>query len=181
MSFLLTAAAALTMPFAQPILMPMSLQGATAVLPPKADENGLAAQYGSGVCRVSVFGKDKDGERLRAEFSRRLRDGNLSISLYGPFINAYRSKDVNTNHNVTVAFDTGSSAPSRSGGYDTGGFRESVWGGWGPGAASGKTYKQLKKASSFSVKMDGNTFGPFTWNGKGAVYNALDLCEEMNS
>ena len=158
-----------------------AFQGAGVVLPPEPDENGLVAQYGSGVCRVSTFGKDKDGERIRAEFSRRLRDGNLSVSLYGPFINAYRGKDINENHPVTVAFDTGASDPSRSGGYDTGGFREYVWGGWGPGAASDATYAKLEDASSFSVKMDGNTFGPFTWTGTGAVHNALQICEEMNS
>ena len=111
------------------------LQSVTLVDGPEADAAGLAADYGSGVCRISVFGKDADGEQIRAEFSRRLRDGNLSVSLYGPFIRHFRDADPNANFPVTVAFDTGSSAPSRSGGYDVGGFRESAWGGWGPGAA----------------------------------------------
>lgn len=159
----------------------VALQGITLVNPPEADASGLAAEYGSGVCRISVFGRDGNGDEIRAEFSRRLRDGNLGVQLYGRFITAFRDKDPNGNFPVTVAFDTGSAAPSRSGGYDTGGFREYAWGGWGPGAGSDATYAQLKDASSFSVSMDGNTFGPFTWSGKGAVYEALESCEYDNS
>lgn len=159
----------------------VALQGITLVNPPEPDANGLSADYGSGVCRIGVFGKDANGNEIRAEFSRRLRDGNLGVQLFGRFIQAYRDKDPNENYPVTVAFDTGSSAPSRSGGYDTGGFREYAWGGWGPGAGSDATYAQLKDASSFSVSMDGNTFGPFTWIGKGAVYEALESCEYDNS
>lgn len=169
MSILLTAASLI------------ALQGVTLVYPPEADASGLAAEYGSGVCRISVFGTDSNGDEIRAEFSRRLRDGNLGVQLYGRFIAAYRDKDPNANHPVTVAFDTGNSAPTRSGGYDTGGFREYAWGGWGPGAASDAAYAQLKEASSFSVRMEGNSFGPFTWAGKGAVYQALDACEYDNS
>ena len=157
------------------------LQSVTLVDGPEADAAGLAADYGSGVCRISVFGKDADGEQIRAEFSRRLRDGNLSVSLYGPFIRHFRDADPNANFPVTVAFDTGSSAPSRSGGYDVGGFRESAWGGWGPGAASDATYAALKGASSFTVQMDGNSYGPFTWTGTGAVWRALDAYETENS
>lgn len=159
----------------------IAFQGITLVEPPKADANGLAAEYGSGVCRISVFGTDSNGDQIRAEFSRRLRDGNLGIQLSGRFITAFRGKDVNANYPVTVTFDTGASAPSRSGGYDTGGFREYAWGGWGPGAASDATYAQLKGASSFTVSMDGSTYGPFTWNGAGAVYEAMDACEYDNS
>ena len=155
----------------------LSLQSVTLADGPKPDANGMAAEYGSGVCRISVFGKDSDGEQIRAEFSRRLRDGNLSVSLYGPFIAKFRNEDPNENFPVTVAFDTGSSAPSRSGGYDVGGFRESAWGGWGPGEASDATYAALKGASSFSVEMDSNSYGPFTWTGTGAVWAALDACE----
>ncbi|MEL7690454.1 hypothetical protein [Citromicrobium bathyomarinum] len=159
----------------------LALQSVTLVDGPKPDANGLAAEYGSGVCRISVFGKDADGEKIRAEFARRLRDGNLSVSLYGPFIQQFQDADPEENFPVTVAFDTGSSAPSRSGGYDVGGFRESVWGGWGPGEASDATYAALRGASSFSVSMDGNTYGPFTWTGTGAVWAALDDCETENS
>lgn len=165
----------------------LSLQGVILVDGPKPDANGMAAEFGSGVCRISVFGKDADGEQIRAEFSRRLRDGNLGVSLYGPFINQFRDEDPEENFPVTVAFDTGSSAPSRSGGYDVGGFRESAWGGWGPGAASDETYAALRGASSFQVTMDGNTYGPFTWGGSdagtgtGAVWAALDNCETENS
>ena len=159
----------------------VALQGVTLVDGPKPDANGMAAEYGSGVCRISVFGKDADGERIRAEFSRRLRDGNLSVSLYGPFIQAFRDEDPEENFPVTVAYDTGSSAPSRSGGYDVGGFQEYAWAGWGPGSASDATYAALKGASSFSVEMDGNSYGPFTWTGTGAVWTALDDCETDNS
>lgn len=158
-----------------------ALQGITWVEEPKPDAAGLAAEYGSGVCRISVFGKDDDGEKIRAEFSLRLRDGNLVISLYGPFIQKFRDADPQANHPVTVTFDTGASAPSRSGGYDVGGFRQYVWGGWGPGPASDATYAQLKGASSFTVSTDGNTYGPFTWQGTGAVWSAIDNCETDNS
>ena len=159
----------------------VALQSVVLVDGPKPDANGMAAEYGSGVCRISVFGKDAEGEQIRAEFSRRLRDGNLSVSLYGPFIRNFSDADPEENFPVTVAFDTGSSAPSRSGGYDVGGFRESAWGGWGPGAASDATYAGLKTASSFTVEMDGSSYGPFTWNGTGAVWAALDDCETENS
>ncbi len=159
----------------------IALQSLTIVEGPQADASGLAAEYGSGVCRISVFGKDADGEQIRAEFARRLRDGNFSVSLYGPFIRHHRDADPNANFPVTVAFDTGSSAPSRSGGYDVGGFRESAWGGWGPGTASDATYAALKGASAFTVEMDGTSYGPFTWTGTGAVWTALDECEIDNS
>ena len=159
----------------------LALQAVTLVDGPRPDANGLAAEYGSGVCRVSVFGKDADGEQIRAEVARRLRDGNLSVSLYGPFIRQFRDADPEENHAVTVAFDAGSSAPSRSGGYDVGGFSESVWGGWGPGEVSDATYAALRGASSFSVSMDDHTYGPFTWTGTGAVWTALDDCETENS
>ena len=161
------------------------LQSVTLVDGPEADAAGLAADYGSGVCRISVFGKDADGEKIRAEFSRRLRDGNLSVSLYGPFMQQFSDADPEENYSVTVAFDTGRSAPSRSGGYDVGGFSESVWGGWGPGEASDATYAALRGASSFTVSMDDYTYGPFTWGGPGtgtgAVWAALDDCETENS
>ena len=156
-------------------------QGITLHDAPTPDASGLAAEYGSGVCRISVFAKDSDGERIRAEFARRLRDGNFSIALKGYFIRKHRDKDVNENHPVTVSFDSAASAPSRSGGYDLGGFRESVWGGWGPGAASDATYGQLAGASSFTVSMDGNSFGPFTVSKKGAIHAALESCEVENS
>ncbi len=159
----------------------VALQAVTLVDGPKPDANGLAAEYGSGVCRISVFGKDADGEQIRAEFSRRLRDGNFGVSLYGPFIQKFRDADPEENFPVTVVFDTGSSAPSRSGGYDVGGFRESAWGGWGPGEASDAAYAGLRGASSLSVKIDGTTYGPFTWTGTGAVWAALDDCETENS
>ncbi|NCP20323.1 MAG: hypothetical protein GW855_14360 [Erythrobacter sp.] len=159
----------------------LSLQAITFYDGPDIGENGLAVDYGSGVCRVSVKGKDADGERIVAEFSRRLRDGNLGVALEGPFMQKFSDADPNANHPVTVHFDTGSSAPSRSGGYDVGGFRESAWGGWGPGEASDATYAAMKEASSFSVEMDGNTYGPFTWAGTGAVWAALDNCETENS
>lgn len=159
----------------------LALQGVTLVDGPKPDASGMAAEYGSGVCRINVFGKDSDGERVRAEFSRRLRDGNFSISLYGSFIQKFREKDTEENHPVTVTFDKAASAPSRSGGYDTGGFRESVWGGWGPGAASDAAYAQLKGSTSFSVSMDGNSYGPFAATEKGAIYKAMDQCELDNS
>ena len=159
----------------------LALQSVTLVDGPKPDANGLAAEYGSGVCRVSVFGKDAEGEQIRAEFSRRLRDGNFGVSLYGPFIRHFRDTDPDENFPVTVAFDTGTSAPSRSGGYDIGGFDEYAWGGWGPGEASDATYAALRGASSFSVSMDDHTYGPFTWTGTGAVWTALDDCETENS
>tara|TARA_B100001179_G_scaffold222441_1_gene198876 strand:+ start:1663 stop:2184 length:522 start_codon:yes stop_codon:yes gene_type:complete len=159
----------------------LSLQAITFYDGPDIGEDGLAVEYGSGVCRVSVKGKDADGERIFAQFSRRLRDGNLSIALEGPFMQKFSDADPNENVPVTVVFDTGSSAPSRSGGYDVGGFRESAWGGWGPGEASDATYAALKGASSFTVSMDGNSYGPFTWTGTGAVWNALDACETENS
>ena len=158
-----------------------ALQSLTIVDGPKPDANGMAVDYGNGVCRVSLFGKDGDGEQIRAEFSRRLRDGNMGVSLYGPFIRKFRQADPDANYPVTVIFDTGSSAPSRSGGYDVGGFEEYAWAGWGPGAASDATYAALKGASSFSVEMDGNSYGPFTWTGTGAVWTALDACETDNS
>lgn len=159
----------------------LALQSVTVVDGPKPDANGLAAEYGSGVCRISVFVKDADGEQIRAEFSRRLRDGNFGVALYGPFIQQFSDADPNANFPVTVAFDTGSSAPSRSGGYDVGGFRESAWGGWGPGEASDAAYAGLRGASSLSISMGGNTYGPFTWTGTGAVWAALDDCETENS
>ena len=169
MSILLTAASILAM------------QGITLVEPPKADASGVAAEYGSGVCRLTVFGKDKDGDEIRAQFSRRLRDGNLALQLSGRFIREYRGEDPNENHPVTVKFDIGDSAPSRSGGYDTGGFREYAWGGWGPGDASEDTYLLMLNASSFSVGMDGKEFGPFTWEKKGALFRAMNDCESENS
>ena len=159
----------------------IALQAITFYDGPKIDENGLAIEYNNGVCRVAVKGKDSDGERIFAEFSRRLRDGNLSVSLEGPFMQQFSDADPNANHPVTVVFDTGSSAPSRSGGYDVGGFRESAWGGWGPGEASDATYAALRGIGSFSVEMDGNTYGPFTWTGSGALWTALDDCEADNS
>jgi hypothetical protein len=159
----------------------VALQGITFVHGPKPDANGLATEYGNGVCSVSVFRKDAEGREVRAEFSRRLRDGNLSVQVYGPFMVNFRDADMQENFPVTVAFDTGTSAPSRSGGYDVGGFEEYIWGGWGPGAASDATYAALRGKSSFSVEMDGNTYGPFTWTGSGALWTALDDCEADNS
>lgn len=179
MSILLSMATIAALPLS--FQAAMSLQGITLVEPPKADASGMAAEYGSGVCRITVFGKDGNGDEIRAQFSRRLRDGNLALQLSGRFIQEYRGKDTNENHPVTVKFDTINSAPSRSGGYDTGGFREYVWGGWGAGAASDATYAQLKDASAFTIAMDGKSFGPFTWVGKGAVYKAMDACEDDNS
>ena len=159
----------------------LSLQAITFRDGPDFGENGLAVDYGDGVCRVSVKGKDADGERLFVEFARRLRDGNLSVALEGPFMQKFSNADPNENHPVTVVFDTGSSAPSRSGGYDVGGFREYAWGGWGPGEASDATYAALRGKSSFSIAMDGTTYGPFTWTGSGALWTALDDCEADNS
>ena len=43
----------------------LALQSVTLVDGPKPDANGLAAEYGSGVCRVSVFGKDAEGEQIK--------------------------------------------------------------------------------------------------------------------
>ncbi|WP_245790160.1 hypothetical protein [Erythrobacter sanguineus] len=97
----------------------------------------MAPEYSDGVCRVSVFGKDGAGEQIRAEFSRRLRDGNLGISLFGPFIRQFRGVDGDANFPVTVVYDTGASVPSRTGGYDVGGFCEYAWGGWGAGCGIG--------------------------------------------
>lgn len=159
----------------------VALQGVTLVEPVAAGENGLALDYGSGVCRVSVSGLDASGNSVRAEFARRLRDGNLSISVYGSFMSGFRGKDMEENYPVTVAFDTGKAAPSRSGGYDHGGFREYIWGGWGPGAGSDAVYAQLAGASSFSVSIEGNSFGLFTWTGTGAIHEALEACEYDNS
>lgn len=163
-------------------LSPVSaLQGITIVDGPQVDAAGLAPEYSDGVCRVSVFGKDGDGERIRAEFSRRLRDGNLGISLFGPFIRQFRGVDSEANFPVTVVYDTGASAPSRAGGYDVGGFSEYAWAGWGPGAASDATYAALRAASTFSIAMNGKNYGPFTWQGTGAVWSALNDCEADNS
>lgn len=159
----------------------LALQSVTLHGGPEFGENGLATAYDNGVCRVTVKGKDADGERILAGFSRRLRDGNLSVSLEGPFMQTFRGADTNVNHPVTVVFDAGRSSPSRSGGYDLGGFSEYVWGGWGPGAASDQTYAALRGIGSFSVEMDGNTYGPFTWTGSGALWTALDDCEADNS
>jgi hypothetical protein len=159
----------------------IALQGLTIVDGPRAGAAGLAPEYSDGVCRVSVFGKDGAGEQIRAEFSRRLRDGNLDISLFGPFIRQFRGVDGDANFPVTVVYDTGASVPSRTGGYDVGGFREYAWGGWGPGAASDATDAALRGASTFSVGMNGNSYGPFTWQGTGAVWSALDDCEADNS
>ena len=159
----------------------IALQGVILVSPPEANGDGLAAEYGSGVCRISVTGEDAEGNTARAEFSRRLRDGNLGISLYGSFMQKFSGKDANANYPVTVNFDTGPSTPTRSGGYDVGGFREYVWGGWGPGAASDAAYAQLAGASSFSVTIENNSFGPFTWVGTGAIHQALEACEYENS
>lgn len=171
----ITASIALT-------LSPLAaLQGITIVDEPKADAAGLSSEYGNGVCRVSVFGKDGKGEEVRAEFSRRLRDGNIGVSLYGVFIRAFRGVDSQASYPVTVVYDTGASAPSRAGGYDVGGFSEYAWGGWGPGAASDATYAALRGASSFTVTMDGASYGPFTWTGTGAIWTALDNCETENS
>ncbi|WP_209348425.1 hypothetical protein [Pontixanthobacter sp. CEM42] len=159
----------------------VALQGVTLVEGPQADSSGLAAEYGSGVCRISVFGKDNDGERIRAEVSNRLRDGNLALRMTGPFVSKFRGEDNETNHPMTVKFDSGTSAPSRSGGYNTGSFREYVWGGWGAGEASDVMYEGFADASSFTVEIDGNSYGPFTWEGKGAVYNAMEKCSDDNS
>lgn len=159
----------------------VALQGVILVSPPEANADGLAAEYGSGVCRISVSGDDDEGNTARAEFSRRLRDGNLSIALYGPFMQDFRDKDAESNYPVTVNFDTGPSAATRSGGYDTGGFSEYIWGGWGPGAASDAAYAQLAAASSFSVVIENNSFGPFNWVGTGAIHKALEACEYENS
>ena len=157
------------------------LQGITLDEGPKPNAAGMAAEYSDGVCRISLFSKDNDGEQIRAEFSRRLRDGNFGISLYGPFIQKFQDQNRDAVHAVTVNFDNASSAASRSGGYDIGGFRQNIWGGWGPGAASDATYEQLSKATSFTVNMDGSRFGPFSANSKGAIYDALDDCESKNN
>lgn len=177
MSILLSIASVIALP----ISLPLSLQGITLVEPPKADASGYTLEYNGGVCRVTVFGKDSQGEEIRAQFSRRLRDGNLAVQLSGRFIQAYRERDPNENHRVTVKFDIGDSAPSRSGGYDTGGFRENAWGGWGPGDASDETYMLMLNASNFTVAMDGESFGPFTWAEKGALFRAMNACENDNS
>lgn len=159
----------------------IAVQAGVAAQGPLPEVASLTSEYGSGVCRIIIVGKDSDGESIDVEFSRRLRDGNLGISLKGSFIQKFRGKSVEDNHPVTVNFDNGESAPSRSGGYDLGGFREYVWGGWGAGAVSDATYGQLKDVTSFSVEMDGNSFGPFVMPEKGAAYQMLDQCEIDNS
>ena len=93
--------------FALALSPAFALQSLTIVDGPKPDANGMAVDYGNGVCRVSLFGKDGDGEQIRAEFSRRLRDGNMGVSLYGPFIRKFRQADPDANYPVTVAIALG--------------------------------------------------------------------------
>ena len=143
--------------------------------------NNLGSDYNSGVCRVLSRSTDAEGERLGVEFSRRLRDGNMAVQLFGPFMRNHRDKNPDDNYPMTVRFDGGATQPSRSGGYDVGGFRSYAWGGWGAGPTSDAAYAALKDAGSFTVEFDGTTYGPFEMPEKGALYSALDDCEIENS
>ena len=134
----------------------------------------------NGVCMVKFPGARLPGsdKTYDLQFSYRVRDGNFGVSL---LVNGWDKAQANaeseTVRPMTLAFDTGKSTTSRSGGYSSG-YNDEAWGGWGPGAGSDAAFAMLPAATKVKVKFDSQDFGTVDLQMKGLAHVSLSQCAE---
>lgn len=140
-----------------------------------ADAPRLTEGYRSGVCMAGVA---MAGVELQV--TRRLRDGNVGVTVDMPSWPEARGQDNDANHPLSVTLigkdGTATRFVARSGGYDTGGFSEGFWGGFGAGNASDTFYAALEKATTIGLEMDRRSFGPYP----APSWRSLENCARQN-
>jgi hypothetical protein len=131
----------------------------------------------NGVCMVGFKGPNAPGteNQMTLQFTYRVKDGNIGASILVNSWERAQNADPEKNIPMTLVFDTGKSAPARSGGYESG-FNDSAWAGWGAGAASDKLYALMDGAKTVRVLFDGMDLGPFDLQYKGLAHSVLKSC-----
>lgn len=132
----------------------------------------------NGVCYVEFPGPNLPGEdkSFSIEFSYRVRDGNLGATIKVNGWEKAQKADPEKKIPMTLVFDTGTSAPSRSGGYESG-FNDTAWAGFGP-EPSVPVFALMEKAKTVKVKFDGMTLGPVDLQMKGLAHTSLSMCAD---
>ena len=132
----------------------------------------------NGVCYVEFPGAKLPGTDtpFAIEFSYRVRDGNLGATIKVNGWDKAQKADPEKKIPMTLVFDTGSTLPSRSGGYESG-FNDTAWAGWGP-EPSVPVFALMEKAKTVTVKFDGMTLGPVDLQMKGLAHTSLSMCAE---
>lgn len=132
----------------------------------------------NGVCYVEFPGPNLPGsdKPFALEFSYRVRDGNFGATVKVNGWDKAQGADPEKKIPMTLVMDTGTTLPSRAGGYDSG-FNDTAWGGWGP-EPSAPVFALLEKAKTVTVKFDGMTLGPVDLQMKGLAHTSLSMCAE---
>ncbi|MDB5469587.1 MAG: hypothetical protein JWR84_1147 [Caulobacter sp.] len=163
-----------------PLMAAAAILGLTALAPPAsaATQYQFTPSERNGVCYVEFPGPNLPGEDkpFSIEFSYRVRDGNLGVTIKVNGWDKAQKADPEKKIPMTLVMDTGTTAPSRSGGYESG-FNDTAWAGWGP-EPSAPVFALLQKAKTVSVKFDGMTLGPVDLQMKGLAYTSLNMCAD---
>lgn len=132
----------------------------------------------NGVCYVEFPGANLPGadKPFAIEFSYKVSTGNLGVTIKVNGWDKAQQADPEKKIPMTLVFDTGTSAPSRSGGYDSG-FNDTAWAGFGP-EPSVPVFALMEKAKTVTVKFDGMTLGPVDLQMKGLAHTSLSMCAD---
>jgi len=163
----------------RPTLLLAGLAMATLALPASAQTHyNFTPSERNGVCYVEFPGRNLPGtdKPFSLEFSYRVRDGNFGATIKVNGWDKAQNADPEKKIPMTLVMDTGTTAPSRSGGYDSG-FSDTAWGGWGP-EPSAPVFALLENAKTVTVKFDGMTLGPVDLQMKGLAHVSLSQCAE---
>ncbi|MBI1408103.1 MAG: hypothetical protein GC145_18475 [Caulobacter sp.] len=167
-------------PLRAPALAALLLAAAMAPTANAATANMSFSQgERNGVCMVGFKGPNAPGteSQMTLQFTYRVKDGNVGATILVNGWERAQEADPEKNIPMTLVFDTGKSAPARSGGYDSG-FNDSAWAGWGAGEASYKLYALMDGASTVRVLFDGMDLGPFDLQFKGIAHSVLKTCAD---
>lgn len=150
-----------------------------AASPALAQVNATFSQNSrNGVCYFSVQGPNAPAtdKPMTLEFSYRVRDGNLGVSI---LVNGWpkaQAANPDTVVPVTLVLDSGTTKPSRSGGYASG-FNDRLWAGWGA-ENSPPIMDLLKTAKVARLEADGMRFGSFDLQIRGLAHTSLTQCAD---
>jgi hypothetical protein len=149
-----------------------------AAMPAAAQDGDLhfTENANGGWCYARVWGGVAPGsaQRMVLEFGYGAAEGKLGVTIHVAEWQRVRDADPNANIPMTLVLDTGTSARSAEGGYDSP-YDDEAWGGWEPAPAQA-ILMLLKTAKSARVTFDGMDLGPFGLPPGGRMASSLTAC-----